>query len=32
MMEDLSAEKILQCRVGLAEINRKLGMVMVQPS
>lgn len=32
MMEDLTSEKILQCRVGLAEINRKLGVVMTQPS
>ena len=31
MMDDLTSEKILQCRVGLAEINRKLGVVMNQP-
>lgn len=31
MMDDLSSEKGLQCRVTLAEINRKLGVVMVQP-
>ncbi len=31
MMDDLSSEKALQCRVTLAEINRKLSMVISQP-
>ncbi len=31
MMDELSSEKGLQCRVTLAEINRKLGVVMCQP-
>ena len=30
-MEELPSEKILQCQVSLAEINRKLGVVMFQP-
>ena len=30
-MDDLPPEKTLQCQVGLAEINRKLGVVMCQP-
>lgn len=30
-MDDLPSEKILQCKVSLAEINRKLGVVMCQP-
>ena len=32
MMEEVTTEKSLQCRVSLAEINRKLGVVMVQPA
>ena len=31
MMDELSSEKTLQCRVSLGEINRKLGVVMRQP-
>ena len=31
MMDEVTTEKSLQCRVSLAEINRKLGVVMVQP-
>jgi len=31
-MDDLPPEKTLQCQVGLAEINRRLGVVMCQPS
>ncbi len=31
MMDELTSEKGLQCRVTLAEINRKLGVVMFQP-
>ena len=31
MMDDLSPEKSIQCRVSLSEINRKMGFVMMQP-
>ncbi|CAB4066973.1 unnamed protein product [Lepeophtheirus salmonis] len=31
LSEELPPEKTLQCKVGLAEINRKLGGVMCQP-
>jgi len=30
-MEEISSEKVLQCAVNLAEINRRLGIVMRQP-
>ena len=31
-MEEISSEKVLQCAVHLAEINRRLGIVMHQPA
>lgn len=31
VMDDLPPEKSLQCQVSLAEINRRLGVVMCQP-
>lgn len=31
MMDDLSSDRAFMCRVGLGEINRKMGVVMTQP-
>jgi len=31
MMDELSSEKNLQCKISLAEINRKLGVVSTMP-